>query len=217
VTEPENGADRPALGSGDAAVAAAAERAESTREVNLGDLPPLPIPADTANVRQGPELHPDCLSLLPLVGIWRGTGLYGNEPGARTPQFGQQITISHDGRPFLRYESVTWLLDPAGAVTGPGPREVGFWRPIADGSLELLVAHAEGRIEVFYGQPRSVASWGMSTDGVFRTASSNNPVVGATRLYGVTPDGRLAYVEERAHSDVELAPHASAALERLAG
>ena len=43
------------------------------------------------------------------------------------------------------------------------------------------------------------------------------PVVGGTRLYGITPDGRLAYVEERAHSDAELAPHASAALERLAG
>jgi hypothetical protein len=36
-------------------------------------------------------------------------------------------------------------------------------------------------------------------------------------LYGITPDGRLAYVEERAHSDIELAPHASAALERIAG
>jgi hypothetical protein len=208
---------RPALGSGDAAVAAAAERAESTREKNVDSIPPLPVPADTANVRQGPELHPDCLALLPLVGVWRGTGLYGNEPGARTPQFGQQIVVSHDGRPFLRYESVTWLLDPAGAVIGPGPREMGFWRPSPDGSLELLVAHAEGRIEVFYGQPRSVATWGLSTDGVFRTASSNNPVVGATRLYGVTPDGRLAYVEERAHSDIELAPHASAALDRIAG
>jgi len=42
-------------------------------------------------------------------------------------------------------------------------------------------------------------------------------VVGSTRLYGITPDGRLAYVEERAHSDIELSPHASAALERIAG
>ncbi len=81
----------------------------------------------------------------------------------------------------------------------------------------MLLAHSEGRIEVFYGQPRSVASWALSTDGVFRTSSATNPVVGATRLYGVTPDGRLAYVEERAHTDIELAPHASAALERIAG
>ena len=82
--------------------------------------------------------------------------------------------------------------------------------------LELLIAHSEGRIELFYGRARSVASWALSTDAVVRTPMAP-PVVGATRLYGVTPDGRLAYVDERAHSDIELAPHASAALERIAG
>ncbi len=196
-------------------MAAAAARAEGTRGRNLDDLDPLPIPADTANVRLGPELDHACLSLLPLVGVWRGTGLYGNEPREAPPQFGQQLTISHDGRDFLRYESVTWRLAPDGTVTGPAPREVGFWRPQPDGSIELLVAHAEGRIEVFYGQPRSVASWALSTDGVWRSAGP--PVVGATRLYGITPDGRLAYVEERAHTDIALAAHASAVLGRVAG
>ncbi|MTD16101.1 DUF1794 domain-containing protein [Nakamurella sp. YIM 132087] len=209
--------DGPVRGSGDAAIVAADERAVSTRDLNIADAPALPIPPDTANVRLGPEIHPDCVTLLPLVGVWQGEGLYGNEPDARTPQFGQQIVISHDGRPFLRYESVTWTLGGDGGPDKPAAREVGFWRPQPDGSIELLVAHAEGRIEIFYGQPRSVASWALSTDGIFRTASSNNPVVGATRLYGVTPDGRLAYVEERAHSDVELAPHASAALTRVVG
>jgi len=204
------------LSSGTAAVAAAEERAASTRDRNIADVSALPIAADTANVRLGPEVHPECLSLLPLIGVWRGTGLFGNDPDRKTPEFGQQITIAHDGRPFLRYESISWLLGSDGSVTGPGVREVGFWRPQPDGSIELLIAHAEGRIELFYGRPRSVASWALSTDAVVRTPTAI-PVVGATRLYGITPDGRLAYVEERAHSDVELAPHASAALERLAG
>ena len=203
-------------GSGNAAVDAAAERAALTRGRDIGDVPPPPIPADTANVRARPGLHPDCLPLLPLVGVWRGTGVFGNEPGRQAPQFGQQITISHDGRAFLRYESVAWLLGPDGSVTGPGSRELGFWRPQPDGSIEFLVAHSEGRIEVFYGQARSAASWALSTDVGWRTPTAP-PVVGTTRLYGITPDARLAYVEERAHSDVELAPHASAALERLAG
>ena len=218
VEQPVTPAPVPAAGqgSGTAAVAAAEERAASTRDLNIADVSGLPIPADTANVRHGPEVHPDCLSLLPLIGVWRGTGLFGNDPDRKTPEFGQQITIAHDGRPFLRYESISWLLGPDGSVTGPGAREVGFWRPQPDGSIELLVAHAEGRIELFYGRPRSVASWALSTDAVVRTPTAI-PVVGATRLYGITPDGRLAYVEERAHSDVELAPHASAALERLAG
>lgn len=203
-------------GSGDAAVAAADVRAASTRAVNLRGLPPLPIPEDTANLRQGPSLDDACLAVLPLVGVWRGTGQFGNEPGARSADFGQQITISHDGRPFLRYESVLWLLDEHGEVLRPGPREVGFWRPQPDGSLELLLAHDEGRIEVFYGQARSATAWAMSTDGTWRTPTAS-PVIGATRLYGITPDGRLAYVEERAHDDAALAPHASAALERIAG
>lgn len=203
-------------GSGDAAVAAAQTRAENTRAVNLHDVPPLPIPEDTANLRLGPVLDDACLALLPLVGVWRGTGLFGNEPGAKSPDFGQQITISHDGRDVLRHESVLWLLDDNGEVTGPGAREVGFWRPQPDGSLELLIAHAEGRIEVFYGQARSATAWAMSTDGTWRTPTAA-PVIGATRLYGITPDGRLAYVEERAHEDAALAPYASAALERIAG
>ena len=63
---------------------------------------------------------------------------------------------------------------------------------------------------------RSVASWALSTDVGWRTPTAP-PVVGSTRLYGITPDGRLAYVEERAHSDIELSPHASAALDRIAG
>ena len=219
VPPPGPGADRnPAVqrGSGDAAVAAADARAVSTRALNLHDLPPLPIPEDTANLRLGPPLHDDNLAVLPLVGVWRGIGQFGNEPGSRPADFGQQITISHDGRPFLRYESILWLLDDDGEVTRPGPREVGFWRPQPDGSLELLLAHDEGRIEVFYGQARSTTAWAMSTDGTWRTPTAT-PVVGATRLYGITPDGRLAYVEERAHDDSALAPHASAALERIAG
>ncbi|MGI8417482.1 MAG: FABP family protein [Nakamurella sp.] len=206
-----------AAGSGDAAVAAAEARAGSTRTLNITDIAPLPVPADTANLRLGPELHHACLPLLPLVGVWRGTGHYGNEPRADDggPDFGQQIVVSHDGRPFLRFESVSWSL-PSGGDPQPGAREVGWLRPQPDGSIELLLAHAEGRVEVFYGQPRSVASWALSTDGVLRTPAAV-PVVGATRLYGITPDGRLAYVEERAHTDIELAPHASALLDRLTG
>lgn len=203
-------------GSGDRAIADAAARAADTREQNIGTVPELPIPADTANVRLGPEIHHDCLPLLPMVGIWRGAGRFGNEPGERAPQFGQQITVAHDGRPFLRFESVMWTLGDDGAVGEPGEREVGWLRPQADGRIELLLTHAEGRIEVFYGRAPTLTSWEFSTDAVWRTPSGP-AVVGATRLYGVTGDGKLAYVEERALAEAPLTPYASAALDRIAG
>lgn len=215
---PAEPSSRPERGSGDAALAAADERAGSTRTRNIADVPAPPVPELTANLRLGPELHPDCLSLLPLVGVWRGTGRFGNEPldPDAPADFGQQITVAHDGRPFLTWESVTWL-HPDDDEPTPGPRESGYLRPQPDGSIELLLAHSQGRVEVFYGQARSVAAWALSTDGVLRTPQAMPPVVGGTRLLGVTPDGRLAYVEERAHTDAELAPHASALLDRLVG
>lgn len=206
----------PNRGSGDAAVARAAARAAATRELNIGTVPDLPIAADTANVRLGAEVNPACLALLPLIGVWRGTGMFGNRPSDGAPEFGQQITIAHDGRPFLRYESVSWLLDPSGAVTGPGARELGWLRPDGETGVELLLSHAEGRIEVFYGTAQTLTSWALGTDAVWRTPSGE-AVTAASRLYGITPDGRLAYVEERAYAQAQPTPHASAALDRLAG
>lgn len=211
-------------GSGDAAVAAAQQRSAITAALNVGETPPLPIPGDTANLRLGPALHPDCRVLLPLVGVWQGTGewSYPSLPGPR--QYGQQITISHDGRPFLRHEAIAWLIDPDGdeadgatpaGSAQPAAREVGWWRPQPDGTIELLIAHAEGVVELFYGQARTVTSWSFGTDAVVRTASAA-AITGATRLYGIV-DGKLAYVEERATADHELQPHTSALLERMAG
>src|ERR1700743_3998543 len=96
--------------SGDAAVQAAAERARHTRHLNLPQFDDLPVPGDTANLREGPELHEQCLPLLPLVGVWRGGGevVYPTIDGPF--RFGQQGVFAHDGRPFLSYESRAWLL-----------------------------------------------------------------------------------------------------------
>lgn len=201
---------------GDDAIHAAAARAESTRALNLPDFTDLPIPPDTANLREGPELHPDCLVLLPLVGVWRGEGevVYPTIEGPY--RFGQQLVICHDGRPFLRYESRAWLLDEVGEVIRPAARETGFWRPQQDDTIELLATHATGVVEIYYGQPRSQTSWELTTDAVVRTASAKE-VTAAHRLYGIVENGDLAYVEERAMVGQPMQPHVSARLTRVIG
>ncbi|MGC7093570.1 FABP family protein [Amycolatopsis lurida] len=202
--------------SGDDAIQAAAERAEQTRALNIPQFDDLPIPADTANLREGPELHAQCVPLLPLVGVWRGEGeiSYPTIDGPR--RFAQQLTIAHDGRPFLYHEARSWLLDENGEVIRPAARETGWWRPQPDDSFELLLAHNTGIIELFYGEPRNLTSWEMATDAVVRSTSAKE-VTGAKRLYGLINNADLGYVEERAMVGEEMQPHVSAYLRRVVG
>jgi hypothetical protein len=184
----------------------------------------LPIPTDTANLREGPDLHPLCAPLLPLVGVWRGEGEVAYPTIGEPKHFGQQIVFAHDGRPFLSYGSVAWLLDgPGGTPVRPAARETGWWRPQEDGTLEVLVTHATGIIEVFYGRPRTATSWEMVADAVIRTQTAKE-VNASQRLYGLVAgsdgadDSRdLAYVDERAMAGQPLQPHLSARLQRVVG
>ncbi|GAA4539121.1 FABP family protein [Amycolatopsis samaneae] len=201
--------------SGDEAIAAAEKRAESTRDRNLPQFDDLPIPADTANLRLGPNLNDACLALLPLVGVWRGEGEidYPTIDGPR--KFAQQLTIAHDGRPFLYHEARSWLLDDEGNVIRPAARETGFWRPQEDDTIELLLTHSSGIVELYYGKPLNQTSWELGTDAVIRTATAKD-VTAAKRLYGLV-NGDLGYVEERAMVGQDMQPHASALLRRVVG
>lgn len=201
------------------AIDAAEQRAETTRDRNLppyGALPELPVPDDTANLRQGPNLHDTCLALLPLIGVWRGEGEI-NYPTIDGPQrFAQQLTLAHDGRPFLYHDARSWLLDNEGGVLRPAARETGFWRPQSDDTIELLLTHSSGVLELFYGKTRGQAAWELDTDAVVRTATARE-VTAASRLYGLVKDFDLGYVEERAIAGQQMRPHASALLKRVAG
>ena len=53
--------------------------------------------------------HDALLALLPLVGVWAGPGAAGRRRPAPSSRIGQQATFAHDGRPFLAYESRSWL------------------------------------------------------------------------------------------------------------
>ena len=207
---------------GDRAVAAAAERAKVTASRNIPGFDDLPVPADTANLREGANLNDALLALLPLVGVWRGEG-EGRGPDGDY-RFGQQIVVSHDGGDYLNWEARSWRLDDTGAYQEPGLRETGFWRFVSDPdddptesqAIELLLAHSAGYIELFYGRPRTQSSWELATDALARSRSGLL-VGGAKRLYGIVEGGDLAYVEERVDADGGLVPHLSARLSRFAG
>jgi hypothetical protein len=215
-------AEAHAAGSGDRALAAAAERAKETAARNIPVFDDLPLPADTANLREGANLNDALLALLPLVGVWRGTGEGRGADGDY--RFGQQIIVSHDGRDYLNWDSKSWRLNEEGGYDAPGLREAGFWRFVSDPSddptesqaIELLLAHSSGYVELFYGSPLTQSSWELATDALARSRSGVL-VGGAKRLYGIIEGGDLAYVEERVDADGGLIPHLSARLSRYVG
>jgi hypothetical protein len=202
-------------------VAAAAERAKITAARNIPVFDDLPLPADTANLREGANLHDALLALLPLVGVWRGEG-EGRGPHGDY-RFGQQIVVSHDGRDYLNWDTRSWRLNEQGEYDGGGLRETGFWRFVDDPAdpsetqaIELLLANSAGYVELFYGRPLNQSSWELVTDALART-KSGVLVGGAKRLYGIVEGGDLAYVEERVDADGGLVPHLSARLSRYVG
>jgi hypothetical protein len=207
--------------SGDRAVAAAAERAKTTAARNVPGFEDLPVPADTANLREGVGLNDALLALLPLVGVWRGEGEGRDAQGDY--RFGQQIIVSHDGRDYLNWEARSWRLSETGEYEGPSLRETGYWRFVDDPNdvaesqaIELLLAHSAGYVELFYGSPITQSSWELVTDALARS-KSGVLVGGAKRLYGIVEGGDLAYVEERVDADGGLVPHLSARLTRFVG
>jgi hypothetical protein len=206
---------------GDSTLAAAAERARTTAARNVPVFEDLPVPADTANLRQGANLHYALLALLPLVGVWRGEG-EGRSPNGDY-RFGQQIVVSHDGGDYLNWEARSWRLNESGEYHEPALRETGFWRfvndpndPTESQAIELLLANSAGYVELFYGRPLNQSSWELVTDALARS-KSGMLVGGAKRLYGIVEGGDLAYVEERVDADGGLVPHLSARLSRYAG
>jgi hypothetical protein len=168
---------------------------------------------ETHDLRQGPDLHPALLGLLPFVGVWRGTGK-GGYPTIEDFDYAQEVRFSHDGRPFLAYESRSWIIDADGNPVRPASRETGWWRPQPDDSLEVVLAHPTGIAEIYVGRVDGMKIE-LSTDVVARTLTAKD-VAGNHRLYGIV-DGALLYAIDMAAMGHPLTPHLSAKLERVAG
>ena len=200
---------------GSEAVNRAAQQWKDTAHRNIPGLGDLPIPDDTANLREGPNLHDGLLALLPLVGVWRGTGqAVGSDEGQYS--FGQQITFAHDGENYLTYESRIWKIGEDGEPAGLDVRESGFWRISLKDEIEVVASHSTGVVEIFYGQPVNERAWEIEAASTMVTETGPADLGPAKRLYGLMPNNNLGWVDERL-VDGELRPRMSAELSRVIG
>ncbi|MGW0436626.1 FABP family protein [Micromonospora sp. NPDC003197] len=185
--------------------------------LNAPPVDPYPF-EETHDLRVGPDLHPALLGLLPYIGVWRGRGR-GGYPTIEDFDYAQEIRISHDGRPFLFYESRAWLLDEQSQPIRQSAREVGWWRPVMNGDratddLEAMMTSPTGIMELYLGKLTGTRVE-LATDAVVRTGTAKE-VTGGHRLFGIV-EGALLYAQEMAAMGHSLAPHLSARLIRVGG
>ena len=163
--------------------------------------------------RTSPELHPALEHLAFLVGEWRGLGVVGY-PTVPEARYEQEVSFSHDGRPFLAYSSRTWLIDDDAHRLRPSGTESGFWRPGKEPrDVEVLLAHPTGIVEVYVGEV-VFHKIELATEVVARTETAKE-VNGLRRLYGLV-EGDLAYAVDMAAVGQSLQAHLSARLTRVA-
>ncbi len=159
------------------------------------------------------DLHPELLPVAFLLGNWQGAGVF-DFPGAAKCNFGQEVTFTHDGRPFLEYVSHTWVLDQDGRKTTPLETESGYWRIDADRKIEVVMSRDAGVIEIWYGGlADGKPQIDLVTDAVARLGCAA-PYAGGKRLYGYVK-GDLMWVGEKSTPDVELRPYMSAHLKKV--
>jgi hypothetical protein len=180
-----------------------------------------------------------------LLGVWEGTGVVNYTVGdeTRNHEFGQRVSFSHDGLPYLNYTSYTWLLDENST---PLVTETGYWRlsrPAADSDPGPAMLPATGPspypdtesveklrnenggfdIEVSLVHPGGINELylgqvkgpriDLATDAVMRTVMAKE-YVAATRLYGLV-DGHLLWAWDIAALGQDLRTHSSGRLARV--
>ncbi|MFE3588480.1 FABP family protein [Streptomyces niveus] len=174
-------------------------------------VPERPFP-DAHRPDEAPAPHPLLTPVLALLGTWHGRGRGGYPTLDGDFTYAQEITFSHDGRPFLRYETRAWLLDADDAPLRPSARESGWWRLQPEGRVEALITQPTGIAEIAVGRAAD-NSIDLATTEVARTPTAKE-VDATRRRYTLTDDGTLTYVHELAAVGRPLQHHLSAELRR---
>ncbi|MFF3448552.1 FABP family protein [Streptomyces sp. NPDC002667] len=171
---------------------------------------PDALRADTA-----PAPHPLLAPVTGLLGTWTGQGRGGYPTLDEEFVYAQEVTFSHDGRPFLHYEARAWLLGPDGAPLRPSARESGWWRMQADGRVEALITQPTGIVEILVGRAADGTA-DLSTHEVALTPTAKE-VTATHRRYTWTDADTLDFLHDLAAVGRPLHHHLSARLRRAGG
>jgi hypothetical protein len=149
------------------------------------------------------NLHPNLHKFAWLLGTWQGGG-DGDYPTIEAFKFGQELIFQQDGRPFIHYMAKSWVIDDEGNKVRDAAQETGFLRCQDDGTVEMLLAHNTGFLEMWHGEVDN-ARLELSTDAVLRTQTAKEMTAGH-RLYGLV-EGDLWFAMDMAAMGQELQPH----------
>lgn len=176
--------------------------------------PGLPYP-DALHPEAEPAPHALLSPVLGLLGSWhgRGEGTYPTLDGDFA--YAQEVTFSHDGRPFLHFESRAWLLDAENLPLRPSARESGWWRMQPGGGVEALITQPTGIVELASGQAAD-RTVDLRTYEVARTPTAKQ-VDATLRRYALTGEDTLSFTHELAAVGQPLQHHLSALLSRRPG
>ncbi|MGW1535287.1 FABP family protein [Streptomyces aureus] len=170
---------------------------------------------DALRADAAPAPHALLAPVTGLLGTWagEGRGSYPTLDGEFV--YAQEVTFSHDGRPFLHYEARAWLLDADGAPLRPSARESGWWRLQADGRVEALITQPTGVAEILVGRAEAGAV-DLATTQV-ALAPTAKEVVATRRRYTLTDAGTLGFLHDMAAVGEGLQHHLAAELRRTDG
>jgi len=142
-----------------------------------------------------------------LIGVWSGEGR-GEFPTISPFTYGEEVEFAPvAGKPVLRYAQRTWNLQTHAPMHG----ESGFWRPVGDDGVEVVLAHPTGIVEIEEGQ---VAGTTVTLDSkVVAGTSTAVDVKQLARTFVVDGDV-MRYTVDMAAAGQPLSPHLFAELRR---
>ncbi|MDR1237932.1 MAG: FABP family protein [Propionibacteriaceae bacterium] len=157
------------------------------------------------------DLNPALIGLAWLRGHWEGTG-YREWPGEEKISYAIQLDFAENGDDYLHYLAQSFEVDDDGRAVKPISMETGFWRPLPDGTVDVMMCSPDGYAELWFGKlaPGRIE---LTTDAVARTKEAKVAYNSGRRLYGLV-EGQLMFAFDRSTEDQPLQSYVWATLQR---